>query len=64
MARKAETAPSRRDIIQVASIAACDAGRRATMMFDKDMKVADDYRGESVRMIADAVPGTSAPGRA
>jgi len=28
------------------------------------MKVVDDYRGEFVRMIADAVPSTPAPKRA
>ncbi|MFL5296035.1 MAG: carboxylesterase/lipase family protein [Phenylobacterium sp.] len=43
---------------------AYDARRRATMVFDADMKVVDDYRGEYVRMIADAVPGTPAPRRA
>jgi para-nitrobenzyl esterase len=37
---------------------AYDARRRATLVFDKDMRVADDYRGEFVRMIAEAVPGT------
>jgi len=43
---------------------AYDPRRRATMVFDKDMKVVDDYRGEFVRMIADAVPSTPAPKRA
>ncbi|HEY2357617.1 MAG TPA: carboxylesterase family protein [Phenylobacterium sp.] len=43
---------------------AYDAKRRATMVFDTDMKVVDDYRGDFVRMIADAVPGTPAPTRA
>jgi para-nitrobenzyl esterase len=43
---------------------AYDAKRRATMVFDKDMRVADDYRGEFVRMIAEAVPSTPAPSRA
>ncbi|MFI4964178.1 MAG: carboxylesterase/lipase family protein [Caulobacterales bacterium] len=38
--------------------------RRATMVFDTDMRVADDYRGEYVRMIADAVPTTPAPRQA
>jgi para-nitrobenzyl esterase len=37
--------------------------RRATMVFDKEMRVANDYRGDFVRMIADAVPGTPAPGK-
>lgn len=40
---------------------AYDAKRRATMIFDTEMRVADDYRGEFVRMIADAVPGTPRP---
>ncbi len=43
---------------------AYDAKRRATMRFDVDMKVTDDYRGEYIRMIADAVPSTPAPRRA
>ena len=43
---------------------AYDGRRRATMVFDKDMRVADDYRGEFVRMIADAVPGTPDPRKA
>ena len=43
---------------------AYDARRRATLIFDKDMRVADDYRGEFVRMIAEAVPATPAPARA
>jgi para-nitrobenzyl esterase len=43
---------------------AYDARRRATMVFDKDMKVIDDYRGDFVRMIADAVPGTPDPRKA
>jgi para-nitrobenzyl esterase len=33
---------------------AYDAVHRATMVFDVDMRVADDYRGEYVRMIAEA----------
>jgi hypothetical protein len=32
-------------------------------VFDVDMRVADDYRGEFVRMIADAAPSTPRPGR-
>ena len=43
---------------------AYDAKRRATMVFDNEMKVADDYRGDFVRMIADAVPGTPDPRKA
>jgi para-nitrobenzyl esterase len=43
---------------------AYDAGRRATMVFDNEMKVVDDYRGEFVRMIADAVPNTPDPRKA
>jgi para-nitrobenzyl esterase len=38
--------------------------RRATMVFDTEMKVVDDYRGDFVRMIADAVPGTPDPRKA
>ena len=33
---------------------AYDARRRATMIYDVDMRVADDYRGDFVRMIAGA----------
>jgi para-nitrobenzyl esterase len=43
---------------------AYDARRRATMRFDVDMQVTDDYRGQYVRMIAEAVPSTPAPRRA
>jgi para-nitrobenzyl esterase len=43
---------------------AYDARRRATMVFDTEMKVVDDYRGDFVRMIADAVPGTPDPRKA
>ena len=43
---------------------AYDARRRATMVFNTDMQVIDDYRGDFVRMIAEAVPGTPAPSRA
>ena len=43
---------------------AYDPQRRATMVFDTEMRVVDDYRGDFVRMIADAVPGTPAPTRA
>jgi len=43
---------------------AYEARRRATLTFDKEMKVVDDYRGEFVRMIADAVPSTPAPHKA
>lgn len=38
-----------------------DAKRRATMVFDVDMRVADDYRGDYVRMIAEAAPATPRP---
>jgi para-nitrobenzyl esterase len=43
---------------------AYDAKRRATMVFNDQMKVVDDYRGDFVRMIADAVPGTPDPRKA
>jgi para-nitrobenzyl esterase len=43
---------------------AYDARRRATMVFDNEMKVVDDYRGDFVRMIADAVPTTPDPRKA
>jgi para-nitrobenzyl esterase len=43
---------------------AYDAKRRATMVFDTDMRVVDDYRGDFVRMIADAAPGTPDPRKA
>ncbi|HEY0438174.1 MAG TPA: carboxylesterase family protein, partial [Phenylobacterium sp.] len=43
---------------------AYDARRRATMVFNTDMKVVDDYRGDFVRMIADAVPTTPDPRKA
>jgi para-nitrobenzyl esterase len=43
---------------------AYDAKRRATMVFNTDMKVVDDYRGDFVRMIADAAPGTPDPRKA
>jgi para-nitrobenzyl esterase len=42
---------------------AYDPQRRATMVFDTEMRVVDDYRGDYVRMIADAVPTTPAPRR-
>lgn len=42
---KSDPGLSRRDLIQIAS-------------------VADDYRGEFVRMIAEAVPATPSPARA
>ena len=38
--------------------------RRATMVFNTEMKVVDDYRGDFVRRIAEAAPGTPAPKRA
>jgi hypothetical protein len=34
------------------------------MVFDAEMRVVDDYRGDFVRMIAEAVPATPAPRRA
>src|SRR5579859_1960145 len=43
---------------------AYEAGKRATMVFNNDMKVVDDYRGDMVRMIADAVPTTPDPRKA
>jgi para-nitrobenzyl esterase len=43
---------------------AYDAKRRATMVFDTDMRVVDDYRGDFVRMIADSAPGTPDPRKA
>jgi len=43
---------------------AYDAKRRATMVFNTDMKVVDDYRGDFVRMIADAVPSAPDPRKA
>ena len=43
---------------------AYDARRRATMVFNTEMKVVDDYRGDFVRMIADAVPATPDPRKA
>jgi len=43
---------------------AYEARRRATMVFDSEMRLADDYRGDFVRMIADAVPATPDPRKA
>ena len=43
---------------------AYEKGRRATMVFNNEMKVVDDYRGDFVRMIADAVPTTPDPRKA
>jgi para-nitrobenzyl esterase len=43
---------------------AYEPGRRATMVFDREMRVVNDYRGAFVRLIADAVPGTPDPRRA
>jgi hypothetical protein len=34
------------------------------MVFNNDMKVVDDYRGDFVRMIADANPNTPDPRKA
>jgi para-nitrobenzyl esterase len=39
---------------------AYDARRRATMVFDTQMRVVDDYRGDFVRMIAEASPAPRA----
>jgi para-nitrobenzyl esterase len=43
---------------------AYEATKRATMVFDNEMKVENDYRGDFVRMIADAVPATPDPRKA
>jgi para-nitrobenzyl esterase len=43
---------------------AYEPGRRATMVFDTQMRVVDDYRGEFVRMIADALPTAPDPRKA
>jgi para-nitrobenzyl esterase len=43
---------------------AYEPARRATMVFDAQMRVVDDYRGDFVRMVADAAPGTPDPRRA
>jgi para-nitrobenzyl esterase len=43
---------------------AYDAKRRATMVFNNEMRVVDDYRGDFVRMIADAAPATPDPRKA
>jgi len=43
---------------------AYEAGRRATMVFDVEMRVVDDYRGAFVRMLADAAPGIPDPRKA
>jgi len=40
---------------------AYDPKRRATMLFDTEMRVADDYRGDFVRRIAGAIPTTITP---
>jgi para-nitrobenzyl esterase len=39
-------------------------GRRATMVFDREMRVVDDYRGAFVRMLADADPNVPDPRKA
>jgi para-nitrobenzyl esterase len=38
---------------------AYDAARRATMVFDTEMRVVPDYRGEFVRMIGESGPGAA-----
>jgi para-nitrobenzyl esterase len=43
---------------------AYEKGKRATMVFNNDMKVVDDYRGDFVRMIADAAPNVPDPRKA
>jgi para-nitrobenzyl esterase len=43
---------------------AYEPDRRATMVFDRDMRVADDYRGAFVRMLADADPAVPDPRKA
>ena len=43
---------------------AYERSKRSTMVFNNDMKVVDDYRGDMVRMIADAVPTTPDPRKA
>jgi para-nitrobenzyl esterase len=43
---------------------AYEAGKRATMVFNNEMKVSDDYRGDFVRMIADAAPAMPDPRKA
>jgi len=43
---------------------AYEPGRRATMVFDTQMRVVDDYRGEFVRMVCDADPRAPDPRKA
>jgi para-nitrobenzyl esterase len=43
---------------------AYEPGRRATLVFDVNMRVVDDYRGEFVRMLADASPTVPDPRKA
>ncbi|MBS0362080.1 MAG: carboxylesterase/lipase family protein [Proteobacteria bacterium] len=43
---------------------AYEPAKRATMVFNNDMRVVDDYRGDMVRMLADAAPGTPDPRKA
>ena len=43
---------------------AYEPNRRATMVFDREMRVVDDYRGDFVRMIADAAPASPDPRKA
>jgi para-nitrobenzyl esterase len=43
---------------------AYEKSKRSTMVFNNDMKVVDDYRGDMVRMIADASPNVPDPRKA
>lgn len=43
---------------------AYEPDRRATMVFDREMRVAEDYRGAFVRMLADADPNVPDPRKA
>ena len=43
---------------------AYEPARRATMVFDTEMRVADDHRGDFVRMICDADPKAPDPRKA
>jgi para-nitrobenzyl esterase len=43
---------------------AYEAGKRATMVFNNDMRVVDDYRGDFVRLLADASSNVPDPRKA
>ena len=43
---------------------AYEASKRATMVFDTEMRVEGDYRGDFVRMLADAAPSVPDPRKA